>query len=195
MTDIISTIDVDRLKEYRLLQYILEEFFYVMMMLHIKNSHLIETHLFLKYNDTYSFSFLMSRITVETTVNAPVAKVWQYWTAPEHIMQWNNASPDWHTPRATTDLKAGGKFSSRMEAKDGSVGFDFEGIFSKVVPNEVLEYGMADGRTVSVLFKDEGGKTHITESFDAETENSEDMQRAGWQAILDNFKKHAESQS
>ncbi len=132
-------------------------------------------------------------VTVETTVNAPAEKVWQCWTTPECIMQWNSASDDWHTPRATMDLREGGKFSSRMEARDGSVGFDFEGTFTNVIPNELLEYAMGDERTVSVTFEEQDGKTLVTETFTAENENPIEMQKQGWQAILDNFKKHAES--
>lgn len=132
-------------------------------------------------------------ITVRVTVAAPVAKVWEYWTAPAHITQWNSASDDWHTPRATMDLKEGGKFLSRMEAKDGSMGFDFEGTFTKVVPQKQLDYAMSDGRKVSILFDEKEGKTTITETFDPETENTPELQRAGWQAILDNFKKYTET--
>ena len=133
------------------------------------------------------------RITVETTVDAPVEKAWQCWTTPECIMQWNAASDDWHTPSATVDLREGGVFTFRMEAKDGSAGFDFAGTFTKVIPNEALEYSFGD-RTTTVTFENHGSHTHIVETFDAETENSVEMQRHGWQAILDNFKKHTESQ-
>ena len=131
-------------------------------------------------------------ITVETTVNAPVEKVWQLWSSPEHITKWNSASPDWHTPRATNDLRAGGKFTSRMEAKDGSMGFDFEGVYDEVRENEHLAYTMADGRKVTVNFTEDGGKTRVVETFDPEAENPREMQQAGWQAILDSFKKYAE---
>ncbi len=134
-----------------------------------------------------------SFITIETTVKAPADKVWKYWTEPTHIMQWNNASPDWHTPSATSDLKAGGKFSSRMEAKDGSMGFDFGGTFTTVIPSKKLDYILGDGRTVSITFEDQGDKTHITETFEAETQNAPEMQRQGWQSILDNFKKYTEA--
>lgn len=134
-----------------------------------------------------------SPITVETTVNAPIQKVWDCWTQPEHIMQWNNASDDWHTPRATVDLREGGKFTSRMEAKDGSAGFDFTGIFTAVVPLKRIEYKMEDDRRVSVFFDDQNGKTLVTETFDPENENPVEMQRQGWQAILENFKKYTES--
>ncbi len=134
-------------------------------------------------------------ITVETTVDAPVEKGWEFWTAPEHIMQWNNASDDWHTPSATNDLREGGVFTARMEAKDGSAGFDFGGTYTKVLEHKQIEYTMDDGRKVSVQFDGHGGHTHVTESFDPESENSIEMQREGWQAILDNFKKYTESQT
>lgn len=132
-------------------------------------------------------------ITVENTVNAPVEKVWQYWTKPEHITKWNNASDDWHTPWAKNDLRTGGSFSARMEAKDGSFGFDFGGIYNKVRENETIEYTIADGRKVIVNFKKEGNATKVVENFEAETMNSIEMQKGGWQAILDNFKKYTET--
>ena len=132
-------------------------------------------------------------ITVETTVNAPVEKVWQIWTAPEHITQWNSASEDWHTPHATNDVRTGGKFTSRMEAKDGSMGFDFEGIYDEVIPQKTIAYTMEDGRKVKITFEPKGSETKVTETFDAEGINSDEMQRAGWQAILDNFKKYVEA--
>ncbi|MCW3072430.1 MAG: polyketide cyclase [Bacteroidetes bacterium] len=131
-------------------------------------------------------------ITVEATVNAPLEKVWSAWTGPEHITKWNSASPDWHTPKATNDLRVGGKFFSRMEAKDGSMGFDFEGIYDEVRQHEYIEYHMADGRQVKTTFKDNGGQTEITTNFDAETENPVEMQKGGWQAIMDNFKAYTE---
>jgi uncharacterized protein YndB with AHSA1/START domain len=136
-----------------------------------------------------------SPITVQTTVSAPVAKVWDFWTAPEHITKWNSASPDWHTPRATNDLRTGGTFTARMEAKDGSAGFDFGGTYTDVVTHKKISYAMSDGRKVDVLFEAKGDQTHVTETFDPETENSEEMQRAGWQSILDSFKKYAEEQA
>lgn len=132
-------------------------------------------------------------ITVNNTINAPVKKVWEYWTKPEHITQWNNASDDWHTPRAESDLRAGGKFIARMEAKDGSMGFDFGGVYDAVKENEYIEYTMDDGRKVIVRFTSKGDQTDVVESFDAEETNPVDMQRDGWQAILDNFKRYAES--
>lgn len=136
-----------------------------------------------------------TRITVETVVNAPVATAWKCWNEPAHITQWNHASDDWHSPRATVDLKEGGKFTARMEAKDGSVGFDFGGTYTKVVPHKAIEYVMGDGRAVSVTFEDQKGKTRIVETFDAESQNSVEMQRGGWQAILDNYKKYTEGQA
>ncbi len=138
-------------------------------------------------------SLMAQQITVQTTVQAPLSKVWQLWTAPEHIMQWNNASPDWHTPRATNDLRTGGSFMSRMEAKDGSAGFDFGGTYSEVIDGKKIAYAMDDGRKVEVLFDENGGATTVTETFDAETENSPEMQKAGWQSILDNFKSYVEA--
>lgn len=132
-------------------------------------------------------------ITVETTVHAPIEKVWAFWTEPEHIMQWNSAQDDWHTPRATNDLREGGKFLSRMEAKDGSAGFDFEGTYTKVIEHRQIDYTMSDGRKVSTTFDSHDGHTHITETFDAESENSPEVQRQGWQSILDNFKNYTES--
>lgn len=133
------------------------------------------------------------KITVSATVNAPVAKVWEAWSEPEHIKKWNSASPDWHTLRAENDLRTGGKFSSRMEAKDGSFGFDFGGVYDEVRVHEYIAYTMEDGRTVVIDFAGNGNTTKIAETFDAEGTNPVEMQRAGWQAILDNFKKYAES--
>ena len=132
-------------------------------------------------------------ITVETTVNAPVERVWKYWTEPAHITKWNNASADWHTPRAENDLKAGGTFLYRMEAKDGSFGFDFGGVYDVVKENEYIEYTMGDGRKVTIGFKALGNATKLVETFEAENTHSVEMQKGGWQAILDNFKKHTEA--
>ena len=132
-------------------------------------------------------------VTVEANVNAPVEKVWAMWSEPRHIMNWNSASEDWHTPRAENDLRTGGTFSSRMEAKDGSFGFDFGGVYDEVVPNKTIAYTMGDGRKVNVRFTSEGNITKVTETFDAEETNPVEMQRGGWQAILDNFKKYAET--
>jgi len=134
-------------------------------------------------------------ITVETTVNAPVEKVWTLWSLPEHITKWNTASDDWHTPRAENDLRTGGKFSTRMEAKDGSFGFDFGGVYDDVVNNHRIAYTMGDGRKADVTFSTVGNGTHIVETFEPESENPIEMQRGGWQAIMDNFKKYVESNS
>jgi uncharacterized protein YndB with AHSA1/START domain len=132
-------------------------------------------------------------ITVETIVNAPVEKVWNYWNAPEHITKWCQASDDWHAPFAENDARTGGKFKTRMEAKDGSMGFDFGGVYSNVEPNKVIEYAMDDGRKVKVEFADQAGRTKVTETFDPESTNPVEMQRGGWQAILDNFRKYTEA--
>lgn len=134
-------------------------------------------------------------ITVQTTIDAPIARVWEYWSLPEHITKWSNASDDWHTPRAENDLRTGGKFTSRMEAKDGSMGFDFGGVYDEVRTNEYIEYTLGDSRKVKVHFKEEGGNTSVVESFEAENTHPVEMQQAGWQAILDNFKKYTESKS
>lgn len=131
-------------------------------------------------------------IIVKTKINAPVEKVWEYWTEPEHIKKWNNASEEWHTIFAENDLRVGGKFLSRMEAKDGSAGFDFWGIYDEVKLYEVIESTLGDERKVKITFVGKEEYTEVTESFEAEDINSIEMQQAGWQAILDNFKKHTE---
>ncbi|MEO5891578.1 MAG: SRPBCC family protein [Ferruginibacter sp.] len=132
-------------------------------------------------------------ITVETTINAPIEKVWETWTKPEHIIKWNNASDDWHTPTAENDLRVGGSFTARMEAKDGSMGFEFGGVYDEVRDKEYIEYTLGDGRKVKITFTLEGDSTKVSESFDAESTNSLEMQKGGWQAILDNFKKYTEA--
>ena len=134
-----------------------------------------------------------TKITVETSVDAPLEKVWKSWTEPEHIVHWNFASDDWQSPTAKNDLKKGGTFNYRMEAKDGSMGFDFGGIYDDVKENELIEYTMGDGRKVQVRFSGSGNQTKVIETFEAETTHSEELQKGGWQAILDNFKKHTES--
>lgn len=131
-------------------------------------------------------------ITVETTVSASLADVWTAWTTPEDIKQWNAASDDWHTTESTVDLRIGGAFSSRMEAKDGSVGFDFEGTYTRVEPHTLIESLLGD-RTIRVEFLDGPDGVTVRETFDAEEENSVEQQRQGWQAILDNFKGHVEA--
>jgi uncharacterized protein YndB with AHSA1/START domain len=132
------------------------------------------------------------KITIETTVNAPVDTVWKRWNAPEDIMKWCTATPEWHTPKSENDLRVGGTFTTRMEAKDGSFGFDFGGVYDIVDTHEHIAYTLGDGRKVVIRFTPNGNTTQVTETFDAEKENPLDMQRAGWQAILDNFKRYAE---
>lgn len=134
-----------------------------------------------------------TRITVSALVNKPIADVWNSWTEPAHIMRWNAASDDWHCPKAENDLRTGGKFSSTMAARDGSFSFDFEGVYDDVQLHKRIAYTMADGRTSEIIFTQVNGGTLVTESFDAETQNPVEMQRSGWQAILDRFKAHAEA--
>lgn len=133
------------------------------------------------------------KITVEILVKAELNRVWNAWNNPADIVQWNSAHPDWHTPHATVDLREGGRFLSRMEAKDGSVGFDFEGTYTRVVPEKTIAYRMSDGREVEVEFLERDGGVLVKETFDAETENPPELQRQGWQAILENFGRHVES--
>lgn len=133
-----------------------------------------------------------TRVTVEATVNAPVEKVWKYWSLPEHITKWNSPSPDWHTPRAENDLRTGGKFLSRMEAKDGSFGFDFGGVYDEVKLHDTISYTMGDGRKVDIKFTANGDKTTVVETFDPENTHPVDFQQQGWQAIMNNFKKYTE---
>lgn len=131
-------------------------------------------------------------IRVEVTVQEPIDKVWKYWTEPDHIKQWNNASEDWHTPFAENDLRIGGAFVSRMEAKDGSTGFDFGGIYDDVILHEVIAYTMADGRKVNITFKGHEKETEIVETFDSDASHPAEFQQQGWQAILENFKSYVE---
>ncbi len=135
----------------------------------------------------------MNRITVKTTIKADLEKVWNYWTKPEHITNWNFATDEWCCPKAENDLKPNGKFLWRMEANDGSMGFDFTGTYDKVVYQELISYKMLDGRTVDIEFVRKGNEIEVSETFDAEGTNSDEQQRAGWQAILENFKKYVES--
>ncbi len=132
------------------------------------------------------------KITVETLVRAPIGKVWSAYTNPDDIRQWNTASDDWHTTQATVDLRVGGAFASRMEAKDGSFGFDFAGTYTQVLPNELIEYSFGE-RTAAVEFAAGDGGVTVRVSFDAELENPLEQQRQGWQAILDNFTRHVEA--
>lgn len=132
-------------------------------------------------------------ITVETLINAPIDKVWQYWTEPPHIMKWNNASDDWHTPHAENDLRVGGRFLSTMAAKDGSFSFDFSGVYDEVIVHQIIAYTLADDRKVKILFSEQNGQTQVIESFQPESMNAPELQQQGWQAILNNFKKYVES--
>lgn len=134
-----------------------------------------------------------TKITIETMISADTKEVWDRYTKPEHITKWNFASDDWHCPKAENDLRAGGKLKSRMEAKDGSFGFDFEAIYNEVIAQRKISYTMLDGRQATTDFENSSNKTKITIVFDAETQNSVELQRNGWQAILDNFKKYVES--
>ena len=133
------------------------------------------------------------KITVQTIINTDIKRVWDYYTNPKHIINWNFADVSWHCPNAENNLQVGGKYRARMEAKDGSFGFDFEAIYSELVAGEKFTYVMTDGRKASVNFNANAGKTEVVVTFDAETENSIEMQKAGWQAILNNFKNYTEN--
>lgn len=132
-------------------------------------------------------------ITVSTIVNAPIDVVWTSWVEPQHITKWCQASDDWHAPFAENDPKTGGKFKTTMAAKDGSFSFDFEGVYNKVDEKKSIEYDIADGRKVRITFNAKGDTTEIIETFEAENTHPVEMQRSGWQAILDNFKKYTEN--
>ncbi|MEO7530932.1 MAG: SRPBCC family protein [Sediminibacterium sp.] len=132
-------------------------------------------------------------LTVEAVVNAPVENVWNSWTDPAHITQWAFASDDWHAPYADNDVRVGGKFKTTMAAKDGSVSFDFSGVYTNVEPNKTINYTMDDGRKAWISFSEVGEQTKVVETFEAEDTNSLEMQQGGWQMILNNFKKHTES--
>jgi len=136
---------------------------------------------------------MTQRISIEAVVNRTRGDVWNFFNLPEHITKWNFASDDWCCPRAENDLRVGGRLCSRMEAKDGSYGFDFEAIYDEVIPEAKLAYTMTDGRQAETSFEDLGEKTRVSTTFDPEKENPADMQKMGWQAILDNFKRYAES--
>ena len=135
---------------------------------------------------------MATKITVSATIEVPVAKAWDCYTNPDHITQWNFATDDWQCPTAYNDLRPGGKYSARMEAKDGSFGFDFEAIYDVVVPHRELTYTMGDGRQATTLFESRGNETKVTTTFDAENENPVDLQQQGWQMILNNYKKYTE---
>lgn len=132
-------------------------------------------------------------ITIEATVNTTVERAWELYNTPEHVKLWNNASPDWHTPKAENNLVNGGKFSYRMEARDGSFGFYFSGTYNEIIPHKLLEYTIDDGRKVNVHFEESNEQTIITVKFETEDLNSAELQREGWQAILNNFKNYAEN--
>jgi uncharacterized protein YndB with AHSA1/START domain len=132
-------------------------------------------------------------VTIETTVNASPEKAWKIWNTPEDIVQWCTPDPSWHTPTAENDLRVGGTYKARMEAKDGSMGFDFGAVYDEVTPNEHFAYTIGDGRKVVVDFIPEGNQTRIVQTFEAETQNPVEYQRGGWQAILDNYKKYVEA--
>lgn len=136
----------------------------------------------------------LKTITLETLVSVSLEKAWETWIQPQHVTQWNFASPDWHCPSAQTELKVGGKFSSRMEARDGSFGFDFWGIYDEIVPLSLLRITMGDGRKMEVRFEPLNSKVKVTERFETEDLNTAERQREGWQAILNNYKAYAEKQ-
>ena len=137
----------------------------------------------------------MTKITVAATINAPVQQVWKAWVTPADIMNWNTADPSWHCPASENDLRVGGKFTTRMKAKDGSFGFDFEGTYNKVDEYKEITYTMADGRVATTLFSEKDGKTLVETTFDAETQNPVEMQKGGWQAILNNFANYVEGKN
>lgn len=134
----------------------------------------------------------MEKITIQTLVSTTMNQVWERWTVAEHIIQWNAATDEWHTPKAENDLRENGSFNYRMEAKDGSFGFDFKGTYQKVIEHQLIEYTLEDGRKVSISFQEKENQIEIIETFEAESENPVEMQRDGWQLILNNFKKYAE---
>ena len=133
-----------------------------------------------------------AKITVNASIQAPLTTVWNAWNNPEDIIRWNAADPSWHCPSSENDLKVGGCFKNRMEAKDGSIGFDFSGTYDCVIPHQEIAYTMDDGRKASTLFREENGKTIVSTTFDAENVNDIEMQQQGWQAILNNFVRHVE---
>ena len=135
-----------------------------------------------------------TQVTIEAMASAPVEKVWDAWTNPEHIVKWNFASEDWQCPSASNDLRVGGTYKARMEAKDGSFGFDFEAVYQEVIPHQRISYVMADGRVATTTFENLGSSTKVITIFEAESENSVEMQQQGWQAILNNFVKHVSKQ-
>jgi uncharacterized protein YndB with AHSA1/START domain len=151
----------------------------------------LDIHLQAQENNSMSMSNIF--VTVECTAAVPIEKAWEIWNDPNHIVHWNVASPDWHTPRAEVDLKAGGRYTSRFEAKDGSAGFDCEGIYDEIVPLERIGSHFSDGRRIEVTFEPTGGGTKVSQKFEVEAEKPAELQRVGWQNIMDNFKVYAES--
>jgi uncharacterized protein YndB with AHSA1/START domain len=137
----------------------------------------------------------MTKITVAATINAPVEKVWEAWSNPKVIVKWNSADPSWHCPSSENDLTESGRFKHRMEARDGSFGFDFEGTYNKVDLHKEITYTMDDGRIATTLFSEKDGKTSVETTFDAETQNPLEMQKGGWKAILNNFVNYVETQN
>lgn len=135
---------------------------------------------------------MATKINVKTTINAPISKVWESWTNPIHIIHWNHASDDWHTPKAENDLRVDGKFSYIMAAKDGSFSFDFWGVYTQIIKYKIIAITLGDDRNLEITFTADSDFTHVSETFDAEDENSVELQQTGWQAILDNFKKYTE---
>ena len=133
------------------------------------------------------------KVTVEASINADVSKVWNYWNTPERITQWNFANKEWHCPKAEIDLRVGGKIKTRMEARNGSFGFDLEGEYDEIVDQKMISYVMPDGRKVSTTFVNTDGNTMVTTIFDAENLSPIELQKAGWQAILENFKRYVEA--
>jgi uncharacterized protein YndB with AHSA1/START domain len=131
-------------------------------------------------------------ITVKTVINASVQMVWFRWTNPDDILHWNNASEDWHTTKAVNELHIGGKFSYRMEARDGSIGFDFDGVYDKVLLHKEIAYTLGDDRKVKIVFNSLGNQTEVVQTFEAEDTNPVELQQTGWQAIMDNFKRYVE---
>ena len=148
--------------------------------------------MFFPRSTPFARTMTFSKITIQAKILVAKTKAWDYYTLPEHIVNWNFASDDWHCPRASNDLVAGGKFSWRMEAKDGSFGFDFEGVFTEIVPLEKLKYVFMDEREAEISFSDLPDGTLVQIVFDAENENSLELQQAGWQSILDNYKSNTE---
>lgn len=136
---------------------------------------------------------MSNKITISATVNADAKKAWDYYTNPEHITKWNFADPSWQCPSASNDMKVGGKYAARMEAKDGSFGFDFEATYDEIVDGEKFTYTMPDGRQVDVAFKKDGNQTEVDVAFDPEGQNPLELQKNGWQAILNNYKNYTEA--